>query len=167
MLNDYFKLFFIEDDSLNPEMGTIYRSTNRSCRFKYHSGRRFWFVGWPGWRKSCGPDLLSCKVLKLFAAIIALCLTTIFNYSLLIGTLPNIWKVATVNPIFKKGSKKLPTNYRPISLTSVVYKLLEHIISSKIHCQVENHNILSDNQHGFRSERSCESQLVYITQSIN
>ena len=62
--------------------------------------------------------------------------------------------------IFKKGDRSSPANYRPISLTSVVCKTLEHIISSNIYCHLSRFNILADEQHGFRSRRSYETQLV-------
>ena len=61
---------------------------------------------------------------------------------------------------FKKGDRSSPANYRPISLSSVVCKTLEHIISSNIYCYLSRFNILADEQHGFRSRRSCETQLV-------
>ena len=63
-------------------------------------------------------------------------------------------------PLFKKGDKSKPENYRPISLTSITCKLLEHIIHSNIMDHLENSNTLNDIQHGFRQKRSCETQLI-------
>ena len=116
--------------------------------------------------KSGGPDYLSCKILKLFAPIIASCLTEIFQYSLESRTIPSIWKVARVIPIYKKGSKEMPTNYRPVSLTCVTCKLLEHIVSSKIYEHLSLYNVLHDSQHGFRRGRSCDSQLVHTINDL-
>ena len=62
--------------------------------------------------------------------------------------------------MYKKGDKSQPSNYRPISLTSVACKLLEHIIHSNLMKFFEEHNILSQYQHGFRKHHSCESQLI-------
>lgn len=87
-------------------------------------------------------------------------LTFIFQSSLKQGKLPSDWKLAYISPIHKKGTKSDPSNYRPISLTSVCSKTLEHIISSAIFTHLDNHNILSHNQHGFRARRSCETQLI-------
>ena len=63
-------------------------------------------------------------------------------------------------PLFKKGNKSKPENYRPVSLTSITCKLLEHIIYSNIMDHLEEHKILNPIQHGFRQKRSCESQLI-------
>ena len=76
-----------------------------------------------------------------------------------------------VSPIFKKGAKTDPANYRPVSLTSVVCKSMEHILVSQIMQHLTTNNILSDNQFGFRLKHSCESQLLVtvndITRAIN
>jgi len=111
--------------------------------------------------KSCGPDNITGVLLKTFATCIVFSLTSIFQYSLASNTLPDIWRLAKVKPIFKKGSRHLPNNYRPVSLTCITCKLLEHIISSHLHQYLEKKNILADCQHGFRSGRSCETQLVF------
>jgi hypothetical protein len=111
--------------------------------------------------KSGGPDKLTGKMLKSFAEYIAESLTKIFRYSLCTGKLPMIWKIAQVTPIFKKGSRSQPGNYRPVSLTCIVCKLLEHVIAGRIHSFLDKHDILVSAQHGFRRDRSCETQLVY------
>ena len=64
------------------------------------------------------------------------------------------WKLANVTPLFKKGDKSNPGNYRPISLTSVVCKLMESILRDKIVEFLEKNNIIRDSQHGFRNRRS-------------
>ena len=65
-----------------------------------------------------------------------------------------------MTPTFKKGDRSKAENYRPISLASVLCKLLEHIIHSHIMIHFDTHNILSDTQHGFRKHRSTETQLT-------
>ena len=116
--------------------------------------------------KSPGPDSLHPYVLKATAAELSPILTHIFKQSLESGEVPLQWKHAYVTPIFKKGSKAQPGNYRPISLTSVVCKTMEHIIVSQIMKHLEDHNILSDNQFGFRSKHSCETQLLITVNDI-
>ena len=74
--------------------------------------------------------------------------------------MPEDWKKAHLAPIFKKGHPKKAANYRPISLISITCKLLEHIIHSNILTHFYSNNILTDCQHGFRKQRSCESQLI-------
>ena len=63
-------------------------------------------------------------------------------------------------PVYKKGEKYDAANYRPVSLTCICCKTLEHIIVSNINKHLSLENILADCQHGFRSQRSCETQLV-------
>ena len=87
-------------------------------------------------------------------------LTLIFQASLDQGILPSDSKAANVTPVYKKGKRTDPSNYRPIYLTSVCCKTLEHIVYSSIFLHLENHQILIDNQHGFRLQRSCETQLI-------
>ena len=67
---------------------------------------------------------------------------------------------STVCPIFKKGNRSLPENYRPISLTAIPCKLFQHIIVSKIWDHLNKHNIITNRQHGFRKGMSCETQLI-------
>jgi len=110
--------------------------------------------------KAMGPDQLSTRFLREMATSITPSLTLIFQTSLERGTVPDDWKTAHVTPIFKKGDKSKPSNYRPVSLTSICCKTLEHIIFSHLMKFSESHNILSDKQHGFRKKRSCESQLI-------
>ena len=84
--------------------------------------------------------------------------------SLHTGDVPYDWRIANVTPIYKKGERCDPQNYRPISLTSICCKILEHIISSHLMKHLENNNLLLyEYQHGFRHDRSCETQLASIS----
>jgi hypothetical protein len=114
--------------------------------------------------KATGPDQLSTRFLREMATSITPSLTLIFQTSLERGTVPDDWKTAHVTPIFKKGDKSKPSNYRPVSLTSICCKTLEHIIFSHLMKFFEIHSILSDKQHGFRKKRSCESQVILTIQ---
>ena len=73
------------------------------------------------------------------------------------------WKLANVTPLFKKGDKSIPGNYRPISLTSVVCKLMESILRDKIVEFLEKNNIIRDSQHGLRNRRSCLTKAPRIS----
>ena len=110
--------------------------------------------------KATGPDGIPPRLLKEVANELSPCLTLVFNASLQQGKLPNDWKRAIVAPLFKKNNRNDPVNYRPISLTSVCCKLLERIIHSNIMSHLNNCNILSDVQFGFRRRRSAELQLL-------
>ena len=110
--------------------------------------------------KASGPDGLSARVLKECSSEISPMLALIYNESLAQGTVPDDWRQANVAPVFKKGEKYNAANYRPVSLTCICCKTLEHIIVSNINKHLAFESILADCQHGFRSQRSCETQLV-------
>ena len=110
--------------------------------------------------KTPGPDKISPRILKETLNEISKPLSDLFNLSLKTCKVPQEWKFANVTPIFKKGSKDQPENYRPISLTSVVCKLLENILRDKIVKYLEKNKLISDTQHGFRNKRSCLTNLL-------
>ena len=80
--------------------------------------------------KATGPDGISPRILKELAEELAPGLTTIFQSSLATGLVPADWKDAHVTPIYKKGEQYDPANYRPVSLTCVACKLMEHVVVS-------------------------------------
>ena len=110
--------------------------------------------------KASGPDGLSARVLKECSSEISPMLALIYNESLAQGTVPDDWRQANVAPVFKTGEKYNAAYYRPVSLTCICCKTLEHIIVSNINKHLAFESILADCQHGFRSQRSCETQLV-------
>ena len=105
--------------------------------------------------KSCGSDNIHPFVLQATASAICVPLEIIFNMSLSKGECPTDWRSANVTPIHKKGDRTDPGNYRPVSLTSQVCKILESIVKEHILEHLASNNILSDKQHGFRVGRSC------------
>ena len=113
--------------------------------------------------KAPGPDELPNLILKNAANEISPFLKIIFDQSLQTGKLPDDWVEANVAPVFKKGDRHSPANYRPISLTCVCAKLLQHIICKQIMSHFLENKILAPVQHGFRSKHSCESQLLITT----
>lgn len=116
--------------------------------------------------KSAGPDKITAKMLQATLPISANCLTVIFNKSITQGKIPQDWREAAVVPIYKKGNKANPENYRPISLTCIACKILEHIIVSYIYKYLEENNILNMNQFGFRKGSSCEHLLLVLNEFI-
>ena len=90
----------------------------------------------------------------------------LFEKTLQTGQLPSDWKKAQVCPLFKKGDKTEPSNYRPISLTCILCKVMEHIIASNISKHLNKHNALSELQHGFGEKRSCETQLIQLIEDL-
>ena len=92
--------------------------------------------------KSTGPDCIPARLLKELSMELAPALSHIFQASLQQGCIPTEWKKANIVPIFKKGNRSLPSNYRPVSLTSICCKQLEHIIFSHIFSHLDIHNII-------------------------
>ena len=116
--------------------------------------------------KAAGPDQLKPLLLKKLRDEIAPVIKVIFDKSLQTGTLPTEWLTANVMPVFKKGDKSLAANYRPISLTCILCKVLEHILASNIVKHLDAQEIMYDMQHGFREKRSCETQLVMMIEDL-
>ncbi len=108
-------------------------------------------------KKTIGPDLLPLKMLKENADLLAPILTKIFQQTLNTGRVPSDWTKANDITIFKKGKRSTPANYRPVSLTSVICKVQEHIIFSNIMDHADLRKILVHFQHEFRKGHSCES----------
>lgn len=107
--------------------------------------------------KEAGPDNIMPRVLKELAIEISPILTLIFNKSYHSGEVPSIWRTAHVCPMYKKGKKFEAINYRPVSLTCIACKLMEHVVTSNIMAHADRNNILNPLQHGFRKGLSCDS----------
>ena len=87
---------------------------------------------------------------------------TIFCRSLIEGQLPQDWEDGNITPIFKKGKRHIPGNYRPVSLTSIPCKMLERVVRNAIMEHMESNPLLNDVQHGFVPGRSCSTQLLTV-----
>ena len=110
--------------------------------------------------RATGPDQVSPKLLKETGKQISPALTLVFQASINQGKVPEEWKSANITQLFKKGDRSAPVNYRPVSLTSVCSKVMEHIIHSHIIKHMDKPGLLADSQHGFRKRRSTETQLI-------
>ena len=118
--------------------------------------------------KAMGPDLIPTRILKDYANIIAPVITKILEQSIESGISPKDWLNANVTAIFKKkGNKNKASNYRPISLTCITCKILEHIIFSSIMNHYDKFQVLNKSQHGFRKFHSCETQLINTINEIS
>ena len=110
--------------------------------------------------KSPGPDHLHPKLIYELSGVLVKPFTILFNKSIQEGVVPQDWKIAKVTSIYKKGDRSLPDNYRPVSLTSIICRILESIIRDNIDLYLTENNLLSKYQYGFRSGRSCTMQLI-------
>ncbi|KAK4811337.1 hypothetical protein QYF61_024473 [Mycteria americana] len=110
--------------------------------------------------KSMGPDGIHLRVLRELAEELAKPLPIIYQQSWLTGEVPDDWRLANVMPIYKKGKKEDPGNYRPVSLTSVPGKIMEWFILSALNRHVQANQGIRPSQHGFRKGRSCLTNLI-------
>ena len=110
--------------------------------------------------KSQGPDKIHPRILKELADEFAKPLTILFQKTIKDGKEPDKWKEAKVRPIFKKGDKSSSSNYRPVSLTSIICKIFEGFIRDVIYNHITQNHILSIDQYGFTEGRSCTTQLL-------
>lgn len=112
--------------------------------------------------KSPGPDCIHPRVLKELSEELCDVMADIFNTSLCEGSLPMDWKTANISAIFKKGDRAEKSNYRPVSLTSVVCKVLEGILREHILKHLIESGILSSSQFGFIRGRSTVLQMLQV-----
>ena len=113
-----------------------------------------------------GPDNISSRFLKANADSMAPALAIIFNKSIREGAVPDDWKRANVTPIFKKGVKGDPGNYRPVSLTSVPCRIMESCIKDEIVDHLVTNALIKDSQHGFMKNKSCTTNLLEFIEKL-
>ena len=109
--------------------------------------------------KSPGVDGIPPKLLLEIVEQISIPLAAVFNLSTEEGVVPLEWKEANIIPLFKKGSRSKSENYRPVSLTSVVCKLLERLIKDHLVDFLVKNNLINPSQHGFLKARSCLTNI--------
>jgi len=116
--------------------------------------------------KASGPNSIPTFVLHLLKDDICSPICKILNLSLSTGQHPDIFKIAKATAVFKKGSRLLVSNYRPISLLSNINKILEKLVFSRMFKFLDEHNCIYSHQFGFRPKHSTNHALVNITENI-
>ena len=116
-------------------------------------------------KKATGLDMIPSKLLKMAASIVTPSLTAIFTKSIITGIYPTEWKMARVTPVFKKGEKSDLNNYRPISVIPVVSKVFEKIVYDQLYQYLNDNQLLSSCQSGFRSLHSTLTAFLEATNS--
>jgi len=167
MLNEFFSSVFTQEDSTNipaaDEMPTAsnlgdVKITSSAIRKKIRNLRP---------NAAAGPDCIGPRLLQKLEDELVEGLTLIFRKSLNSGSVPEDWKCANVTPIFKKGSKADPGNYRPVSLTSVCCKMMESIIKDEMMSHLQKNGLIRASQHGFVPGRSCTTNLLEFLEGVS
>jgi ribonuclease HI len=116
---------------------------------------------------AAGPDDIPPSFIKALGPVALEELLDLFNRSFLSGTVPQAWRNAIIIPLLKAGKSASDlASFRPISLTSCVAKLLERMVAERLYYLAEKHQWLNEQQAGFRKGRSCEDQIIRLTQAI-
>ena len=117
--------------------------------------------------KASGPDCILVVVLKNCESELPYILAKLFNMCLKESCFPDCWKVSSVVPVFKNiGERFTAKNYRPVSLLSVVSKVFEKLVNSRIVDPLQNCGLFSDFQYGFRFSRSTVDLLTVVSDRI-
>ena len=116
--------------------------------------------------KKTGPNSLPQPLLKSIKQSIAIPLSNMFNMSFSQGQCPTFLKISSVIPIYKKDSKLIVSNYRPISLLSNINRILEKLMFNRLYSFLESNKCIYDLQFGFRQKHSTNHALLSMTQQI-
>ena len=161
VLNDYFASVFTRENTLDiPEMVIRYEGDAPLENIDFTLQDVINKIRKLNKSKSPGPDGFLPRVVKEVEEEVAPHIYKILKCSVELSKAAEDWKLGNIAPIFKKGSKDSPGNYRPISLTSIICKILESIISDRIIDHLESNNLMMNSQHGFRHNRSCLTNLL-------
>lgn len=117
-------------------------------------------------KKSAGHDGVGARIVKKTICNIVTPLVSIFNTSFLTGTVPNNLKIAKVIPIFKKDNPELFSNYRPVSVLTIISKILERLVFNRCIKFINDNNILHNRQFGFRPNHSTYMAVIDLINNI-
>ena len=164
--NNFFASVFTDEDTLNvpePQAFPFERPIEDVLVNEEDVARR---LGLLKEGKAPGPDKLSPRMMKLIHDELTYPVTLICQKSISESMVPKDWKLGNVSPLFKKGCRSEVSNYRPVSLTSQLCKLMEGIVRDQIVKHLETNNLMRGSQHGFRQGRSCLTNLLSFLEHI-
>ena len=158
LLNKYFQQVFINDNGFPP--ACVPKSFIKMEHYAITSNEIVYAINKMKDKVSRSPENIPIYFIKRVFPSILTPMTFIFNATLELQIVPNQWKSSVVVPIFKKGDRRIPNNYRPISLTSCFSRIFETVIHGRILQHLESNSLISLSQYGFLPNRSSATQLI-------
>ena len=161
MLNEFFSSVFTDEDTSNlPQVEELFQGTEPLVTVEFSPGKVEKKLNQLKPSSAPGPDKLWPRVLHSLADGLSYPLALIYTRCLSEGTVPPEWKRANITPIYKKGSKGSSGNYRPVSLTCVLCKVMESLLRDAVVEHLAKHHLIRDTQHGFMRGKSCLTNLL-------
>ena len=160
LFNSFFKSVFTKEKNTLPDFEPVCEANISEVVFSEERVKKKLLNLNPS--KSPGADNLHPRILKDLSVSLSLPLSILYTESFKQQKLPQYWKDAMITPLYKKDEKCLASNYRPISLTSIICKIMESIIKDDLMSYVCSNNIITSLQHGFLPGRSCQSNVLII-----
>ena len=166
-LNFFFSSVFTAEDLTSiPHMENVYKGSTPLISVKFLANTIQDKIDNLRSTTAPGVDGFTPALLKPIKDIISLPLAIIYSRSLEEGVVPEEWKKANVTPVFKKGAKSSAGNYRPISLTCIICKVMEAIIRDSIIKHLAENKLITSSQHGFTAHRSCLTNLLEYLETL-
>jgi len=160
VLNEFYGNVFTIDNGIIPDFPSKVADGTELNNIDFNFSIVFKHLTQLKAKSSRGPDGLTAMFIKNLAPSLCIPLSILFSTSFNAADLPDIWKMANVTPIFKKGQTCDPSNYRPISLTCVLCKVMESIVKESVMKYLLENKLLTKHQHGFLAKHSTCSQLL-------
>ena len=160
LLNRYFASVCVEDNGQQPKFDRQVSSDVSVDAIEFQTQNVYNIIKRLKPKTSSGPDGIPTVVLKNLGSSLAAPLALIFESFMSVGQVPDEWRSAIVTPLFKKGLPSSCANYRPVSLTCVICKVMEKIIVSQLLEYLRRHDIINKQQHGFLTRKSTVTNLL-------
>ena len=149
---------YLGDDNVNPDLSFHFTPVTEDLVLTLISNLQN--------KTSSGMDGISNKLLKRIKHIIVQPLTLIINQSLTSGIYPDKFKISKITALHKKDDRTIVSNYRPISLLPTISKIIERVMHSQLYAFLNENNLITEQQYGFRSNHSTELATLKLTDTI-
>ena len=167
----HFNNFFSEQCKLVQNNSTLpafeYFTNKRLSNIRIYDDKILSLIRGIDPKKANGPDMISGHMIRICDESIVLPLKLIYSNILAKSTYPSVWKLANVTPVFKKNDKQSVKNYRPISLLPLCGKIFEKIVFENIYSYLNENQLITSNQSGFRPGDCTVNQLLYLVNEIH